>query len=82
MSRLKTLVIAASAAGVLGLGACGGGDDPAVTESVPGSASDSVGGFIAYLKALTGVFPDELEPVDVSSVTGPTDDTTEPEALD
>lgn len=80
--KIKTLALAVAAAGALTLSACGGGDDPAVTESVPGSASDSVGGFIAYLRALTGVMADDLEPVDVSSVTGQTSDSTEPESVD
>lgn len=62
--------------------ACGGGDDentptPA-TAQVPESASQSVDGFIAYLKLLVvSQFADGLEPVDTSMVTAPADDATE-----
>ena len=48
--------------------ACGGGDDappPPATAEVPASASQSVGGFIAYLQALVASMADMLEPVDV-----------------
>ena len=51
---------------------------PAVTAEVPASASSSIGGFIDYLKALVVAMADTLEPVDVSKVTPPTDDTAEP----
>jgi ABC-type glycerol-3-phosphate transport system substrate-binding protein len=64
---------------VSALSACGGGDDtpapPAVTEAVPTSASASVGGLMDYLKALVVASADNLEPVDVSAVTPPVDDT-------
>lgn len=82
MRTTQKLGLAMAAAIVLGLSACGGGEDPAVTAEVPGSASDSVGGFIVYLKALTAQVPDDLEAVDVSMVTPQVSDTTEPEALD
>ena len=69
------------------LTACGGGDDarappPAATVEVPGSASASVDGFIAYLKELVASAADMLEPVDVSAVTPPASETTEPAAVD
>lgn len=66
------------------LTACGGSDDspPPVTEQVPPSASASVTGFIDYLKALVVASADTLEPVDVSAVTPPTDDTAEPTSVD
>ena len=71
---------------VAALTACGGGDDdtpaPAVTEAVPASASASVGGLIAYLKALVVASADALEPVDVSAVTPQTDDAVEPTSVD
>lgn len=63
------------------LTACGGGDDdntPAVTEAVPPSASASSMGFIEYLQQLVVASADMLEPVDVSAVTPPSDDTGEP----
>ena len=66
--------------------ACGGGDDapppPAATVEVPGSASASVDGFIAYLKELVASAADMLEPVDVSAVTPPASETTEPSTVD
>jgi hypothetical protein len=63
------------------LAACGGNDDspaPAATAEVPASASASPAGFISYLMALVSSEADTLEPVDVSAVVPPTDDTSEP----
>jgi hypothetical protein len=77
MKKLIILSIVASAA----LAACGGSDDnptPAVTAEVPASASASPAGFISYLMALVSSDADTLEPVDVSAVTPPADDTSEP----
>ena len=80
----KTLLAAALAAAVLA--ACGGGDDnappPPPTSQVPASASQSVDGFIAYLRDLVVSMADMLEPVDTSAVTPPTDDTAEPQKVD
>jgi hypothetical protein len=78
------IVAAVVAAGLLA--GCFGGDDdnnstPAVTSQVPASASASSAGFIAYLEALVVSDADMLEPVDTSSVTPPTDDTSEPVAI-
>jgi hypothetical protein len=80
--------LAALAAAVLVV-ACGGGDDaqtppppPPPTSSVPPSASASVDGFIAYLKLLVVAAADMLEPVDTSTVTGSTDETSEPKQVD
>ncbi len=65
------------------LAGCGGDyHQPAATEAVPASASESVGGFIAYLKELVVSAADMLEPVDTSMVTGPTDETSEPQVVD
>ncbi len=63
------------------LAGCGGDDfrQPPATESVPASASASVSGLIAYLKELVASSADLLEPVDVSGVTPPVDDTSEPD---
>lgn len=74
----KSWILALAAAATLA--ACGGGDDdtPPVTEAVPPSASASSMGFIEYLKQLVVASADTLEPVDVSAVTPPTDDTSEP----
>ena len=73
--------------GALALAGCGGGsgsDDspPPATSAVPPSASESVGGFIAYLKELVVTSADTLEPVDINAVTPPTSESTEPEAVD
>ncbi len=80
-SRILGLCVAAA------LTACGGGGDddnvtPPVTEQVPATASQSVGGFIDYLKQLVVASADTLEPVDVSAVTPPADDAAEPTAVD
>lgn len=71
------------------LSACSGDSDPSppagpppVTSEVPTSASQSVNGFIAYLQALIAAPADTLEPVNTSMVTGPTDDTIEPQKVD
>jgi hypothetical protein len=79
----KSWMILALCAGAA-LAGCGGGDDdtPPVTESVPASASESSGGFMNYVKALVASSADTLEPVDVSGVTPPADDTGEPAAVD
>ena len=78
----KTLLAAVVAASVLG--ACGGGDDgpPPATAQVPASASQSVDGFIGYLRDLVASMADMLEPVDTSAVTPPTDDAAEPQKVD
>ena len=79
----KTLLAAVIAASVLG--ACGGGGDdgsPAATAQVPAGASQSVNGFVGYLRDLVASMVDMLEPVDTSAVTPPTDDTAEPQAVD
>jgi hypothetical protein len=49
---------------------------------VPASASESVDGFIGYLRLLVASAADMLEPVDTSGVTGPKDETSEPQAVD
>ena len=78
MKKLTTLALGGA---LLVLAACGGSDNntpPPPTSQVPASASASVTGFIAYLQALIASMADTLEPVDVSTVTPPTDDTSEP----
>ena len=71
--------------------ACGGGGDfnntptpppLAVTSQVPASASTSLNGFIDYLKLLVVASADTLEPVDTSTVTPMTDETSEPQPID
>jgi hypothetical protein len=77
MKKILTLALGAA---LLALAACGGSDNtpPPPTSQVPASASASVNGFIAYLQALVVSMADTLEPVDVSTVTAPADDTIEP----
>lgn len=88
--RLCSLFAAVAAAGVVA--GCGGSDETAApvpgpipipaTQAVPDSASASVGGLIAYLKALTAsTNADALEPVEATRLTAPVSDTTEPESL-
>ncbi len=79
----KSLILALCAAAVLA--ACGGGDDdtpPAATAQVPASASASATGLVNYLKLLVASSADTLEPVDVSAVAPPPDDTGEPAVVD
>lgn len=72
----------ALAAALAVLGGCGGSDDPPpVTAQVPASASASTGGFIDYLMALIASAADGLEPVDVSMVSPPADETSDPAVL-
>jgi len=79
----KTFLAALMAVAVLT--ACGGGDDnpppPPATAQVPASASQSIDGFISYLKDLVAAMADTLEPVDTTDVTGPTDETSEPQTV-
>ncbi|RYF48923.1 MAG: hypothetical protein EOO38_09080 [Cytophagaceae bacterium] len=79
----KAAVVLATAA-ILS-GCFGGGDDDdnnsSVTSEVPVSASQSIAGFIAYLKELVVASADMLEPVDITTVTAPADNTSEPETL-
>ncbi len=80
-----TLRVAAASLAAAGLQAACGGDNfqaPPATSQVPDSASQSVQGFISYLQALVVSSADMLEPVDTSTVTPPTDETSEPVAVD
>ncbi len=83
--RTKAILAAAAAAALVA--ACGGSDfvNIPATSMVPASASQSIDGFIAYLKALVATpvaTADTLEPVDTSMVTPPTDETSEPQPVD
>jgi hypothetical protein len=84
--RIKTSLAAIAVAALVA--ACGGSDfvsNPPATSQVPASASQSINGFIAYLKQLVATptsTADTLEPVDTSMVTGPTDETSEPQPVD
>ena len=81
---MTRLLIVLAFAGLSMLAACGGGgDEPAPTAQVPDSASASVDGYVAYLKALVASRDtDGLEPVDTAAVTAPRDDTGEPAVID
>jgi hypothetical protein len=73
------------------LSACGGSSHdsadtgkpaaPPPTSEIPASASQSIMGFISYLKLLVFSAADQLEPVDTSMVVAPADDTGEPVAI-
>ncbi len=78
------LAFAAALASAVCLAACGGGGGdatpvPPATSQVPSSASDSIYGFISYLKDLVASSADLLDPVDISTVRPPTDDTSVPD---
>ena len=75
----------AACAIAVALAGCGGHDDddtPAATSQVPTSASQSVTGFIQYLRELVVSSADLLEPVDTTAVTPPLDETAEPTQVD
>jgi len=78
---MQRLSLGAALAAALALSACGGDDfnNRPATEEVPASASASTQGFIAYLRELVASSADLLEPVDVSGVTPPVDETAEPD---
>ncbi len=82
-AKLKVAVslVCALATGALVSG-CGGSDydnTPApATSEVPPSASASVAGLISYLSLLVVSSAENLEPVDTSMVTVPTDETSDP----
>ncbi|MEP6739769.1 MAG: hypothetical protein ABJA61_05290 [Caldimonas sp.] len=81
---MKNATLSALCTAVI-LAACGGSDfqaPPPATSEVPASASQSIDGFIAYLKRLVASAADMLEPVDTSAVTGPKDETSEPQKVD
>lgn len=83
MNKQLSFVVLASA---LLLAACGGGGDDNRNDrqqdiTVPGSASQSTGGFIAYLSALIQSNADLLEPVDTSGLTAPLPEQEEPAAI-
>ena len=81
--RTHTLLAAlAVAALVAACGGSGGHDQPPATSEVPPSASASIDGWIDYLKKLVASSADTLEPVDTAGVTGPTDETSEPQKVD
>jgi hypothetical protein len=72
------------AAAVLVLSACGGGggdDAPEATESVPDSASASVGGMKRWLALLTATAPEDREPLEAARFAPPQPDDTEPDAV-
>ena len=83
MTRISLRIGLASAVAVAAtLAACGGGGSgqpPPATSQVPASASVSIDGFVSYLKDLVASQADLLEPVDVSGVTPPTDETSGPD---
>ena len=63
----------------------GGSDEPAPPAdplaAVPDSATQSVSGLVAYLVALVAGGSDTREPIDITALTLPTSDNTEPDAV-
>lgn len=85
MNKSWTLMLCTATVAVLSACGGGGGDGTAAANpaaGVPAAASVSVAAFVGYLKALIGADADTLEPVDVSAVTPPADDTSEPTPAD
>lgn len=84
-SRTRHVTVALAALGAaLVVSACGGDDfqeDPPATSQVPASASQSVDGFIEYLRRLVVSSADMLEPVNTTGVTAPTTETAEPQVV-
>lgn len=91
MTKNRALLYAALTASALALSGCFGGSDddndnggtPAggPLDTVPGTASADSAGFIAYLKSLVALQPEDREPVNIDAVTPPASDTTEPDAV-
>lgn len=87
--KQRTLCMAALAAATLTLAGCFGGSDDhddgasasGPLDTVPASASADTSGFIAYLKSLVALQPEDREPVGIDAVTPPEADTAEPEAV-
>ena len=83
---MKAKLLFATLGAVALLAACGGSDDfrqPAATSTVPASASQSTGGFIAYLQRLIASPADNLEPVNTTMVAAPpADETGSPSVID
>jgi len=78
----RTFLVALMAAAVVG--ACGGNDfiaPPPATSQVPASASQSIDGFISFLKELVASAADMLEPVDSSTLMAPSDETSEAQTV-
>ena len=96
MLRFQLQGAAALALTVLALAGCGGGGQgdgggvgagagpagaaPAGSQ-VPGSAQQSVGGLMAYLKELIAQSSDTTEPVALGNAVLPTEDTSAPEPV-
>lgn len=88
----KLCTLAALAVCTLALAGCFGGSDGdgddgnpghagGPLDSVPASASTDSAGFIAYLRSLVALQPEDREPVGIEAVTPPTPEGTEPDSL-
>ncbi|MCR5865086.1 MAG: hypothetical protein ACK4PH_21180 [Aquincola tertiaricarbonis] len=77
-----TLVLAGCFGGSDGDGDDGGpGNAGGPLDGVPASASADSAGFVAYLRSLVALQPEDREPVGIEAVTPPTPEGTEPEPL-
>jgi len=83
MKKTWNYMWAAAALALAGCGGGGGDDNPApVTAGVPPGATTSADNFVVYVKALVAAPADTLEPVDVSAVTPPVADDSEPASVE
>ena len=84
MTRLFLPMIGLTCVGLLN--ACGGRNDstpaePAVTDAIPDSASQSSAGLVTYVTALAAAAADDKEPLDLSKFNPVQPEDTEPEPL-
>jgi len=81
-TRMRLFGTALAIASLLSLASCGGSDDgmapvvaPVASNTPPASASQSVDGFIAFLKTVVPTMPETTSPLDVSAFVAPVSDT-------
>ena len=84
-NRIKAGAAMAALLALLGGCSSSDGEDAApqaATDQVPASASESPAGFVGYLQRLGASAADNLEPVDISTLTPPGADGDEPAPVD
>ena len=83
MKTRTWIVMLAAAAALAACGGGGGGGAPMTppADSVPDSASASVGGMLSWLKQLAGLAPEDKEALDAARFAPPQPEDSEPEAL-
>ncbi len=82
----QSLLMTATVAAAVVLASCGGSDDrtppvvtPPVSNQPPASASQTVDGFIAFLKTIVPTRPETSEPLDVTGFIAPTTENGDPD---